>query len=147
MIIDIDNRYRTLMILWFILLMNLGVLFVVTLFLGPQRPETNSEDSIVPIVFAAVAVFCVIASFAIKRRLLALSIEKQDIRLVQQALIISFALCEASALIGLVQHFTFGGRYYYVLFALAALGFVFHFPKREQLVAASPKIPIDGATS
>ncbi len=147
MVIDIDKRYRTLMFLWFILLMNLGVLFVVTSFLGPETSEASSADNTVVIGFAAVATLCVLASFVIKRSLLAQSIQKQDVRLVQQALIISFALCEASALLGMVQHIRFGGRYYYALFALAAFGFILHVPRRDQLVAASPKIPIEGGTS
>jgi len=48
-------------------------------------------------------------------------------------------MCEASALLGLLEHFTVGNRVYYFLFLLAAGGIALHFPKRSQLEAASYK--------
>ncbi|MCU1265607.1 MAG: hypothetical protein JWM21_1925 [Acidobacteria bacterium] len=148
MVIDIDSRQRTLIMLWFMLLMSLGVLFVISLFIGPANgsaPGKANSGLIVP--FAVLGALLVIMSMVIKLKVLAQSVEKQDVRLVQQALVIAFGMCEACALLGLVEHFVFGKPGYYLLFLLAAAGFILHFPKRAHLVAASPKIPMGGATS
>ena len=50
-------------------------------------------------------------------------------------------MCEVGALIGLFDLLVRHDRYYYVLFAFAALGTAFHFPRRSQLEAASYKDP------
>jgi hypothetical protein len=149
MAIDIANRQRTLMILWFILLMSLGLLFVLSLSVAPEISghPGNQSNSVFIVVLTALGIFLVIISFVVKRRFLAQSVEKQDVRLVPKALIIAFAMCEASALLGLLEHFVIGNREYYFLFLLAAAGFLLHFPRREHLIAASPKIPIGGASS
>ena len=57
--------------------------------------------------------------------------------LVQSAYVLSFALCETSALFGLADHFTTGSGYHYVAFAIAGLGLLLHFPLRQNLVNAS----------
>ena len=45
----------------------------------------------------------VVISFAVKRRFLAQSVERQELALVQTGLIVALAMCEASALFGLVD--------------------------------------------
>jgi hypothetical protein len=87
----------------------------------------------------AVGAFLVSISFAVKNKLLERSVEKQDIVLVQQALVIACAICEANALLGLMEGFLVGSREYYVLFLMSAGGMAFHFPRRIQLEAASYK--------
>lgn len=129
--------------------MSLGLLFAVSRFVVPQISSDpgNGSNVILTIALTAIAIFLVIISVVVKRKLLVQSVEKQDVRLVQQALIIAFAMCEACAILGLVQHFVTGNREYYFLFLLAAVGFMLHFPRRHHLVAASPRISIEGANS
>ena len=57
--------------------------------------------------------------------------------LVQKALVIACAMCEAGALLGLVEYFIVGTREYYLLLVVAAGGIALHFPRRSQLEAAS----------
>jgi hypothetical protein len=59
---------------------------------------------------------------------------------VQTAMIIGCALCESISLFGLLLVFLEGYQYFFLWFALAILGFVLHFPRRENLIAASYKI-------
>ena len=54
---------------------------------------------------------------------------------------IACAMCEVSALLGLLEHFVTTNRDYYLLFLLAAAGTAFHFPSRRQLEAASYQNP------
>jgi hypothetical protein len=60
---------------------------------------------------------------------------------VQKGLVIACAMCEASALLGVLERFVIGNRESYLLFLLAAAGTTFHFPRRSQLESASYKTP------
>ena len=135
---NLNARYQTLLILWFGLLMSIGMFFLVTLFAAPKIGN-NSTNSVAVIVLAALGTFLVILSFVVKRKLLEQSVEKQDLNLVQQALVVACAMCEASALLGLIERFSFSISASYLLFLLAAAGTALHFPKRSQLEAASYK--------
>src|SRR5687767_13563699 len=103
---DLDKQYRTLLTLWVALFLSFGSFFLVTLF---TTPETSSEtgqapNKLVVVATSAVGSFLVILSFAVKRKLLEQSVEKQDVGLVQKALIVASAMCEACVLIGVLQH-------------------------------------------
>ncbi|MCA1607149.1 MAG: hypothetical protein LC775_17150 [Acidobacteria bacterium] len=140
---NLDKRYQTLLVLWFAFFMNIGLFFIVSMFFVPERSgETgNAAGSLMIIALTALGSFLVLVSFAVKRKFLERSVEQQDLSLVQKGLVIACAMCEASALLGLLDRFITNDRYYYVLFLLAAVGIAFHFPKRSQLEAASYKNP------
>ena len=65
------------------------------------------------------------------------SVATQRLDLVQSAYVLSFVLCESSALLGLVDHFTTGSRYSYFAFVIAGIGLLLHFPQKQNLVNAS----------
>lgn len=135
---NLDKRYQTLVVLWFALLMNVVILFLVTLFAAPQDQD-GPVNSVVNFVLAGVGTLLVVLSFVVKRKLLERSIDKQDVSLVQKALVIASAMCEVTALIGLLERFIIGSGDYFVLFVVAAIGTALHFPRREQLQAATYK--------
>jgi hypothetical protein len=140
--IDLKQRYQTMLTLWFALLASVGMYFV---FLTIARPQVVSEPqtptSALPIiVFTAAAMVLVLGSFVIKAKLLAQSIEKHDVLLVQKAMVIACAMCEVSAILGVVACFAFNtGRESVWLLLLGAAGIALHFPRRSQLEAASFK--------
>ena len=134
--IDINKRYQTMIILWFALLISVVMYFVVSQ-LAP--PATAPPNSMLTFTLTAVGTFLVVVSFVIKQKLLRRSVDDQDISLVQKALIIACAICEAAAVLGLVERFAVSGRDYLLLFIIAALGIALHFPRRSQLEAASYK--------
>jgi NADH:ubiquinone oxidoreductase subunit 2 (subunit N) len=140
---NLDKRYQTLVVLWFALLMSIGVYFLFSVFVSPAvSNETDSPSrSLLIVALTALGTFLVIVSFTVKGRLFQRSVEKQDVSLVQKGLVIACAMCEVSALLGLLEHFVIGNREYYLLFLLAAAGTAFHFPRRSQLEAASYKEP------
>ena len=139
MAVDLDTRYRTMLVLWFALLMSIVMLFVITMVVAPvpADPDRDAPASLVLFVMAGVGTFLVVLSFAVKRKLLQRSVEEQDVMLVQQALIVACAMCEASALLGVAERFLIGSGDHYVLFIVAVIGIALHFPKRDQLLAAS----------
>jgi hypothetical protein len=145
--INVEGRLRTMRILWFALLLSIGSLFLLSRLVPPEVASGIAPSSLLIVALTAAGTFLVAISFVVKRKFLQRSVEKQDVGLVQQGLVIACAICEASALLGLLEHFVIGNREYFLLFLAAAAGTVLHFPRREHLLAASPRIPISGASS
>jgi drug/metabolite transporter (DMT)-like permease len=135
---NIDERYRIMLVLWFAMLSAVGLYFVVAQFTQP--PEVDSaQNNILTITLLGLGVFMVAISFVIKRRFLAQSVERQEIGLVQTGHIVALAMCETSAIFGLVDLFVTGHRHYFVVMIVGALGILFHFPRRDHLLAATYK--------
>ncbi len=142
--VDLNKRYQTLLVLWFALLMSIVLYFVVALIAVPDAEPgsepTGRSTSLLTFGLAALGTLLVVLSFAVKRKLLERSIDTQDVTLVQKALVIACAMCEVTALIGLLERFIIRNSDYYLLFILAAIGTALHFPRREQLQAATFKV-------
>jgi hypothetical protein len=139
MAIDLDTRYRTMLILWFALLMSVVMFFVLTIVAAPVPfdEDRDAPTSVILFALAGVGTFLVVLSFAVKRKMLQRSVEKQEPMLVQQAMIVACAMCEVSALMGTFERFAIGSGDHYLLFLVSAIGIVLHFPKRDHLLAAS----------
>ena len=136
---DLDTRYRSMLILWFALLMSVVMLFVMTIVVAPASfdRDRDAPTSVILFALAGLGTFLVVLSFVVKRKMLQRSVEKQDVMLVQQALIVACAMCEVSALFGVLERFAIGSGDHYLLFLVSAIGIALHFPKRDQLLAAS----------
>jgi lysylphosphatidylglycerol synthetase-like protein (DUF2156 family) len=125
-----------MIVLWFALLTSVVMYFVVSQ-LAP--PATAPPNSMLTFTLTAIGTFLVVVSFVIKQKLLRRSVDDQDMSMVQKALIIACAICEAAAVLALVERFAVSGRDYLLLFLIAAVGVALHFPRRSQLEAASYK--------
>jgi uncharacterized membrane protein len=138
---DLDKRYKTMLTLWFGIAMSIGSLFGLTLFAAPEPPSepASRSSTVVLFAFAAVGTLVVVLSFAVKRKLLQRSVEQQDVMLVQPAMVVACAMCEVSALLGVMERFVIGSREHFLLFLIAAVGIALHFPRRDQLLAATWK--------
>jgi len=130
---DVDARYRTLLILWFAICMSV-LMFLGLTFLSVVAPVENRT---LTLVLNSLGVAPVALSFLLKQRALAKAVEQQRLDLVQSGYVLAFALCESSALLGVLDHFTTGSGYHYFAFAIAGLGLVLHFPQKINLVNAS----------
>jgi NADH:ubiquinone oxidoreductase subunit 2 (subunit N) len=134
---ELAPKYQTMLTLWAAMLMSVFLYFLVTLFAAPEiSRDAHQRGGLLILTLTALGALLVIISFPVKHKVLKQSVEKQDIGLVQKAMIIAIAICEASALLGLVECFVVGGREYYLLFVFAAAGMMLHFPRRSQLEAA-----------
>jgi len=149
---NIEAQYKTLLILWAALLVS-QLMFLVLLFftrpklfqfdfrqsiLGEGTGDSGSTPAMI-IGFGVAAVTAVLFSFAFRRRLNERAVAAQDTSLVQTGLIIALALCEASSLFGLALAFAFDYQYFFFWFAFGILGMALHFPRRDELHAASYK--------
>jgi hypothetical protein len=142
---NVEQSYRTLIILWFALLNSQVLLLAALYFAKPTIFEFDfsksllGENAAMVIVLAILAVSTFLLSFALRRRFINQAIAEQKMGLVQTALIVGCALCEASSLFGLVLAFALSYQYFFLWFALGILGMILHFPRRENLIAASYK--------
>jgi len=132
---NIELRMRTMRILWFSLLMSIVIYYLLTIFVA--RTGDAQPNSTLFLVLVGIALSTTLFSFLVKSKLIDRAVELQQVARVQQAYIVAMALCEVAALLGLLDYFATGDRYYYVLFIIALLGQLLHFPQREHVVNAS----------
>lgn len=142
---NVEQNYKTLAIIWFALLASQIMFLVVIYFAKPEvfrfdfsKPLLGDNAAIV-LAFAFLAVTNFALSFIMKRRSFQQAVEKQQIAYVQTGLIIACAFCEAISLLGLVLAFAFAYQYFFAWFALGILGIILHFPRRDDVAAASYK--------
>jgi hypothetical protein len=120
--------------LWFGMTMSVVIYFGITLFI--KRPANITPNNFLSLILVGAGVFTTLASVLIKQMLLSRSIEQKSEALVQQAYVVAWALCEVSALLGLLDFFVTGNRFYYVPFVVALIGDLVNFPRREDVAAA-----------
>ena len=135
---NIELRIRTMRTLWIAMLLSIGAYFAFSVFVG--RPENRNPNGNLSLILLAGALLMVVLSFIIKSKLLSTAIERQQVPMVQQAYVASWAIAEVAALLGLLDFFLTNNRYYYLLFIVAACGQLLHFPRRDDVMnAAAPR--------
>jgi hypothetical protein len=135
-----ELRLRTMRTLWFAMILSLGGYFAFTLFMG--RSANLQPNPTLSLTFVVMAVAAALISFPLKSRLLNRAFEQQRVPLVQQAYIIALAVTEVGGLLGVLDFFATGNRYYYLPFIIAVCADLLHFPQREHVLKASGKTPI-----
>jgi hypothetical protein len=134
---NIEPRMRTMRTVWLAMILSIGMYYVFCLVNG--RPEGREPNNTLFLVLVAASLFTTLISFLIKGQLLNRAIEQQDVQQVQQAYVIVWAITEVGALLGMIDFFVTGDRYYYLMFIIAACGQLLHFPRREHVLNASFK--------
>ena len=132
----VELRHRNILIVWAAILMFLPM-YLVLVWVNPVPPD--AEKSTLSLMLTGLSIVPVAISFLVKQKLLAKSAELQKLELVQQAYVVSFALCEAALLLGLVTYFVTGSPYYVAAIAIGALGLLMHFPRKQHLLDATYK--------
>ena len=135
--VSIEQRHRTLFILWFAMCVSL-IMYLVFIYVAPVAPAPNPK---LTLLLNTVGLIPVTASFLIKQILLAKAVTAQQVQQVHSAYIVSWALCEVSGLLALLDYRLTGSKYYYLGFAIGEIGLLLHFPRKQRLVdASSPRI-------
>jgi hypothetical protein len=129
-------RYRSLLTVWFAISMSLVMWIVFIHFSGLRSAVPNQRLDLLLVCLSLVPVSL---SFLLKQIMMAKAIEGQKVESVQRAYVFAWALCEVSALVGLLDHFVTGSNYYYYAFAVGWLGMLLQFPVNKHLEAASYK--------
>jgi hypothetical protein len=133
--VTIDQRYRTLIILWFGIFMSL-VIYLVFIHFLPAKVVPNQK---LTLLLNSLGLIPVATSFLIKQVLLGRAIESQAVQQVHAAYIIAWALCEIAGLLAFIDSRVTGSPYYYLGFAVGGLGLLLHFPRKQHLLEASPQ--------
>ena len=132
---EIELRIRTLRTLWFALLGSIGIYYGFTLVV--ERREGLEPNPSLSLSLMCVAILMVLVAFVIKTKLLSKALEQQSTGMVQQAYVVTWAITEVAAVLGLIDFFLTNDRYYFVLLIIAVLGVLLHFPRREHVVNAA----------
>lgn len=130
---EVDAAFRSLKIIWLAILATVIALFVLT---RVVQPGTSNAQTIFWMLMA-LGLFNAGMSFVMKQKLLKQAVSKNSIGTVRIAYIAAFALCETTALFGLVAFFVTGSQYYYFFFVLSGFGQLLHKPQRDDLLAAT----------
>lgn len=137
---NVEVRMRTMRTIWIAMLMSLGFYYAFTFILA--RPEEVEPNNTLFLILVVIGFLTTLISFLIKNKLISQAIEQQHVPLVQQGYIAAWAVSEIPALLGLVDYFLTGNRYYYVLFGIAVFAQLLHIPRREHVINASFKKPL-----
>lgn len=134
----VEKRHRSLLIVWAAMLTSLGLYVALAVVLAPSVGEPGATaNDMIGLALLGVGGACVLASFIIKQRLLSRAVGEQRPELASTAYIVSFALAEVAGVLGLASAFVAGGGFFYILFVISAVGLLLHFPRRDDLAAAS----------
>lgn len=139
--VDIEQRMRTVRILWLVLIFNIGLFYFLTRV--ADRPQNIEPNNTLSLALLAVGVSSVLISFLVKSRIISRAVEQRQVQQVQQGYVVAWAMCEVAALLGLVDFFVTSDPYFYVLFIIGAAADLFHFPRREHFENASFSSPIN----
>ena len=135
---SIDSQYRMMLVLWFGFLSSIVMYLLVSLALF--RLE-GIENRTLNIFFSAGSAFLVVVSFGVKKIFLSRAEAEQQVSLVKTGFVLAAALCEAGAILGLLDLFVARNQYYFVLIVFSFIGLLFHFPKRSHLQSAIYRLP------
>ncbi len=137
----IDQTYRTMATIWFILLMSQFMFLGVAMFLAREglaaAGEQSAENTVLVLALGSLAMTNLALSFVFRKRAQEQAVEEQNIRHVQTGLIIACAFCESISIIGVVLAVAFQYQYFYIWFAVGIIGIFLHFPRRKHLLDAS----------
>lgn len=141
--LSIEQIHKTLVTIWFALFVSQFFFILMLYFVEPgvfsldfSKPFVDQNILLIGI-FAVVGVLNFLFSFVLKQKFLADSVAKQDVTLVQTALVAGCALCESITLFGLMLALIATYQYFFLWMLLGILGMFFHFPLKKHLVNAS----------
>ena len=115
--------------------MSLGFLLV----LASIVPVKASANPIISYTLLIIGLSVVAVSVLLKQKMVQQAIDKGSVQSLQSAHVVSLALCESAALIGLFDRLMTGSITSWFLFGIAVVGLLLHFPKKDYLRAVIHK--------
>ena len=142
---DAEQLHRTSVVLWFSLL-SAQILFLVVVFVTKRElfnfdaaQPILSDEPVVPVIFAMLALMNLALSFFLKSQSVKRAHDERNPRHLQSGTIIACAFCESISIMGLVLAFAFNYQYFFAWFALGVFGILLHFPRKNDFLAAGFK--------
>lgn len=128
-----EKRYATMMILWGAMFFNIALFFLVAK-LAAADPAKLTGNPTLALALTTIGALAVLFSIVLRPKLVARAIEQRSAAAVQSAYIVSFAICEVAAICGMLLRFMTNEHNYYLLFIIAAGGFLFNKPRRDDVL-------------
>jgi hypothetical protein len=142
--VDPGEAHRTLLIVWFALLMSQRLFLVLLWFIKPElmrfdlsEPLIDETNFVFVVAVALLSISTLVVSLVWSQRLLNEAIGEQNIYLLQTAMIVGCALSESITLLGLLLAFAIDYQYFFLWFMLGIGSTFLHFPTRKKIDAAS----------
>lgn len=146
--IKAEQAYTTIMILWFSQVISQVVMAFIIWYVKPELYQFDFTRPIVDRNFTIVAVLGLLAvalfagSFVLRKMYLLQSVVNQKVALVQTAVLVGCALCEATTLFGVLLGLSFNYAYFFLFIAFGIFATLLHFPRRNDVYAAGFKAGI-----
>lgn len=143
--INVEQMYRGLLMIWFALVFSQFLFLLIAYIVKPNlfRFEFNQpflgENTIIVLIFILVAFTNIAISFFLRKKYAAQAVAEQNVSYVQTAMIAGCALCEAVSIFGLMLAFVADYQYFFLWSILGIGATLFHFPRRDELIAATYK--------
>ncbi|MBX3244864.1 MAG: hypothetical protein KF685_10445 [Acidobacteria bacterium] len=141
---EIDQKYRSMATIWFILLMTQFMVLGAAVYIGRQTIAAveaagtdQQENYLIVMMFAVASLSSFAMSFFLRKKMQEQAEQLQKISYVQTGLIVACALCESISLFGFILAVVFGYKYFFVWFVVGIVGIFLHFPRRQHLINAS----------
>ncbi len=131
----VEGRFRTFLVLWAAILMSIGFLLA----LASALPVKASANPILSYSFLTIGLSVVAVSVLLKQKMVQQAIDKGSVESLQKAHVLSLALSESAALLGLCDRLATGSVTSWFLFGIALVGVLLHFPKKDYLRAVIHK--------
>jgi len=134
---NVEQLYKTNLILWSAFLLSQSVFFMV---LYATKPELFKFDFTQPIagdnliviaIFGFIAITNLFIGLFLRMQAVQRAIDEQKPMILQSGLILGLAFCESLSILGLVLAFAFNYQYFFLWFILAIIGMFLHYPRRQ----------------
>ena len=143
--INVEQMYRGLLMIWLALVFSQFLFLVIVYIVKPNLFKFDFDqpflgtNTIIVLVFIVVAFTNIAISFFLRKKYAAQAIAEQNVSYVQTAMITGCALCEAVSIFGLMLAFVADYQYFFLWSILGIAATLFHFPRRDDLIAATYK--------
>lgn len=142
---NVEQMYRGLLMIWFALVFSQLLFLLIVYFVKPNlfKFEFNQPflgaNTIIVLIFILAAFANIAVSFFLKKKYTSQAISEKNAGLIQTAMITGCALCEAVSIFGLMLAFVADYQYFFIWSILGIAATLFHFPRRDDLIAATYK--------
>ncbi len=140
---NVEQLYRTNLVLWSAFLFSQSVFFMVLYFAKPELFKFDftkpfaGENFVVVAAFGFMAILNLFIGLYLRIQGVQTAIDEQKPLQLQTALILGLAFCESISIFGIVLAFGFNYQYFFLWFILAIIGMFLHYPKRQNFHEAS----------
>lgn len=139
---NVEQLYRTSLIVWSAFLISQSVFFMVLYAAKPELLKFDfsqpfiGENFVIVAAFGFMAILNLFVGLFLKIQAVHKAIEEQNPKQLQTAMILGLAFCESVSIFGFVLAMGFNYQYFFIWSILAVIGILLHFPRRQNFHAA-----------